>query len=421
MKLSAQYSRANIIITIIVLFVAGIVYYGTINYIANNQLDETLADELTEVTAYVKLNQHLPKPEDFAEDQTSFTKTDEKDTPNLYFDEFYHNLRSKNDEAGRGISGLIELKGQNYKAVIVQSKEATEYLIQVIAIITLVLALLFMLILVVTNRYILNGLWQPFYHNLQQLKAFNIADNNSLQLVETKVDEFRELNNAVLAMSSRVKNDYQNLKTFTENASHEMMTPISVITSKLDTLIQDETLLAEQYNQINDIYAATNKLARLNQSLLLLVKIENDLIQDHSVLNLKDIIEEKLHQFQELTQNKHISVIHTLHDCKITVSRYLVEILVNNLFNNAIKHNKNHGTIIINLTADELVFQNTGEEEALNDEEIFERFQKGKTSEGTGLGLTIVKNICNQYNFKLTYYFEVSLHSFLIEFGPPTP
>jgi len=105
-----------------------------------------------------------------------------------------------------------------------------------------------------------------------------------------------------------------------------------------------------------------------------------------------------------------------LQDKEITASKYLVDILINNLFSNAIKHNNVYGTIRINLTGNTLVFQNTGDEESLNSGEIFERFKKSKTSEGTGLGLTIVKNICSQYNYKLSYYFEGPLHTFQIEF-----
>src|ERR1700748_1188654 len=343
MKLSSQYSRANLVITLCVLLIAGIVYYIAIDYIANSQLDQSLTEELEEVADYVQLNHRLPKQVDFDSDQTSFTKTDQKVVPRLFFDTTYRSPHGKNTEAGRAISGLITLNGENYKVVVVESKEATEYLIQLITGITLVLIAILLIILVITNRYILDGLWKPFYNTLQQLKAFNIADINSLDLKETNIDEFREFNGAVLTMSSRVKNEYQNLKTFTENASHEMMTPIAVITSKLDTLIQDETLKSEQYTQITDIYAATNKLARLNQSLLLLVKIENDLIQDNCVLNLKEIIDEKLHQFQELIQSKHIGVIQNLQDIEITSSKYLIDILINNLFSNAIKHNSVYG------------------------------------------------------------------------------
>jgi len=195
-----------------------------------------------------------------------------------------------------------------------------------------------------------------------------------------------------------------------------MLTPIAVITSKLDTLIQDERLKAEQFTQITDIYAATNKLSRLNQSLLLLVKIDNDLIHDTATFNLKDIILEKIHQFQELNQNKQIEIIELLGDKEITASKYLIEILINNLFNNAIKHNTTRGKIYIELTPNELVFKNTGESGPLKSGEIFERFKKGKNSDGTGLGLTIAKNICSQYNFNLTYSYESLLHTFKIVF-----
>jgi len=415
MKLSTQYSKVNLIVAISVLFIAGIVYYTTISYIANDQLDTSLSEEIVEVTDYVKTNQQLPKPFDFDEDQTTFVKTNQLEIKRKFFDTLYCNPREKGCESGRAIIGLVTLKGVNYKVVVVESKEATENLIQLITLITIVLIAILLIVLVITNRYILDRLWKPFYNTLRQLKAFTITDIE-LNLDETKIDEFKELNSAVLSMSSRVKNDYQNLKTFTENASHEMMTPIAVITSKLDTLIQDETLKSDQYAQINDIYAATNKLSRLNQSLLLLVKIENDLVQDNAVLNLKEIILEKLHQFNELIQNKNIGVIHTLADKEITASKYLIDILINNLFNNAIRHNNAYGTIRIYLTNKQLVFQNTGDEQPLNPNGIFERFQKGKNSEGTGLGLTIAKNICSQYNFKLSYYFEDPLHTFQIEF-----
>ncbi|MDB4926081.1 HAMP domain-containing sensor histidine kinase [Mucilaginibacter sp.] len=426
MKLASQYNKATLIITFLVLFIAGFIYYTTINYIVNKQLDRDLTEELDEITDYINLNQRLPKQLDFNGDQTTLTKTDQKLIEKSFYDIPYHVAQRDTDSENRGIKykikpgravkALISVKGNNYILTVAQSKEGSKHLTQLIIIITLGLTVFLLIILAITNKYMLNGLWKPFYHILQQLKAFNVADTNTLNLSKTNIDEFKELNDAVITMSSRVKNDYQNLKTFTENASHEMLTPIAVITSKLDTLIQDEKLKAEQFAQITDIYAATNKLSRLNQSLLLLVKIDNDLIQDNATFNLKDVILEKEHQFQELTQNKGIELIHVLEDKEITASRYLIEILINNLFNNAIKHNQTNGKISIKLTNNKLIFQNTGESGALNNAEIFERFKKGKSSDGTGLGLTIAKNICSQYNYNLEYVFEAPFHTFKIAF-----
>ncbi|MDB5002465.1 MAG: hypothetical protein JWQ34_690 [Mucilaginibacter sp.] len=418
MKLAAQYNKATLIITFIVLFIAGCVYYTAINYIVNKQLDHDLLGETGEVKEYINLHRQLPNQ--YEGDQTTFIKTNIAAFKTLFVDTPYHknrgNKRGNKIEPGRAIKTLVDVKEDHYILTIVESKEASEHLTQLTIGITILLTVILLFILALTNRYILSGLWKPFYHILQQLKAFNLADSSIINLNTTNIDEFTELNDAVTVMSTRVKSDYQNLKTFTENASHEMLTPIAVITSKLDTLIQDEKLKAKQFEQINDIYAATNKLSRLNQSLLLLVKIDNDLIQDTATFNLKDVILEKEHQLQELAQNKGIELIHLLEDKEITASKYLIEILINNLFNNAIKHNPINGKLYIKLTSKELIFQNTGDLDPLNSEEIFERFKKGKNSDGTGLGLTIAKNICSQYHYRLSYSFETSFHTFRVTF-----
>jgi signal transduction histidine kinase len=398
------------------LFAGAVIYFFAINHIARKQLDRDLTEEIEEVLDYVNTNGQLPKQVEFDEDQTVFIKTNKQNIQTRYFDTVYNNPKERKTEAGRAVSGLISLKGQHYIVIITVSRESTEYLVQIIGAITLALMAGLLLILFITNRYILNGLWRPFYDTLNALKAFNISDNKSFHLKNNKVDEFNDLNKVVETMSSLAKNDYRHLKHFTENASHEMLTPLAVITAKLDTLIQDETLKPEQFDQIKDIYSAAGKLSRLNQSLLLLVKIENNLVDDAELLSLGGLISQKIRQFNELIVNKNLQVSAFLDEKQILVSRYLVDILLNNLFSNAIRHNNDYGNLIITLTKDKLIFQNTGIEKPLDAETLFERFQKGKTSEGTGLGLTIVKNICNLYHWDICYSFENGLHTFEIRF-----
>ena len=417
MKLSAQYTRASIIIAVTVLIIGSIIYFFTINYIARMQLDNDLGEEIEEVVVYINTNHHLPKQLDFDEDITVFIKTNKTQLPVRYFDTTYVNPKEDESQPGRAVSGLVSLGSQHYEVVITESREATEYLIQFISLITIALMVVLVFILFLTNRFILNGLWKPFYKTLIEIKSFNISDDKNLELIATKVDEFNELNTAVLTMASNVKSDFQNLKQYTDNASHEMQTPLAVITSKLDMLIQDETLKPEQYGQINDIYAASNKLARLNQSLLLLVKIENNLIDDIDTFNLKTLVEDKIKQFNELITNKKIELEVNLSPKEITASKYLIDILLNNLFSNAIRHNVTGGKLIIILTEDKLVIKNNGQPQTMNTDTIFERFQKSNKSEGTGLGLAIVKNICSRYKWKICYSMENELHIFHVDFS----
>lgn len=418
MKLASHYNKASIIISASILLISGFIYYLIIDHIARAQLDNDLGEELAEVVDYVNQYHQLPKQVDFDEDVTTFVRTDKTNIATSFFDTPYKNPKEEKTEEGRAISALIKVNGQNYIVRIVESREETESLIQIISAITAGLSAVLLTVLVTTNRFVLNGLWKPFYAILQQVKNFSVSDAARINEVKSNVDEFKELSDAVSKMSSRVASDYESLKTFTENASHEMMTPLAVITSKLDMLIQDDRLEAEQFSQITDIYQAAGKLSRLNQSLLLLVKIDHDLLQDTEDINLKTVILEKVQQFQEMMHNKHIALQLSLQDTHVRASKYLAEVLINNLFGNAIRHNSNPGEINIELAGGRLCFRNTGDPVPLDQDAIFERFYKGRKSEGTGLGLAIMKNICTRYHFDISYQFKDGRHCFGVDLAP---
>lgn len=416
MKLASHYTKASVLISLSVLVISAFVYYVTIGHIARQQLDGDLSEEVAEFLDYVNQNQQLPKPVNFDEDQTIIVRSDLQQFDTRFFDTPFFNKKEKKNEAGRAVSFLAKVKEQHYLVTISESRENTKYLVQIISIITLILAAVLLTVLVITNKYVLNGLWKPFYGVLKQVREFNAADPDKITVTDSKVDEFNQLSDAVAKMSARVTDDYQGLKSFTENASHEIMTPLSVITSRLDIMIQDETLRPDQYEQITDLYAAANKLTRLNQSLLLLVKIDNDLLQDIEKLNIKTIVVEKFQQFQEMIQNKNIDLNFVMVDVEVSASRYLMDVLINNLFSNAIRHNKEFGHIKIQLTAEKLIFQNSGHAPILDEQRIFDRFYKDKASDGTGLGLAIIKNICGRYGFEISYRYVNDLHTFEVRF-----
>lgn len=416
MKLSTQYNRASMIASICVLIVAGLAYYIAISYISDNQLDDDLREEFDEVAVYVGTNQKLPKPFEYDEHQASFVPVGDRTMPLKFINAPFIDPKTKKVEAGRAAIGIVQLKGINYETTIVESKEATEYLVQIIGTITAALSIVLLLVLFFINRFVLSGLWKPFYKLLQQMKTFSVGKQTDTKDDILKIDEFNELQLAINLMSERVSKDYQSLKIFTENASHEIMTPLSVITSKLDNLVQDETLKAEQFDQLQDIYDASNKLSRLNQSLLLLVKIDNHLINEAEEINLKLLIEQKLDQFQEIIRAKDLIINDILQDRVISGNSYLIDILLNNLISNAIRHNIAGGQLRLILNAQQFSISNTGSSDALDDTLIFERFQKGRSSEGLGLGLTIARNICDNYGYKLCYRFDSPFHFFIIKF-----
>jgi len=415
MKLLTLYNRVNIITTVIVMVITGIIYYQAISWILNDQNDRALKVEEEEVFDYVKLNNKLPQVFESKDQQITFSEA----KPNSVTREFINTnyRRDKNEyESGRGLISSVTVNGKYYKILIVESKVETEDLIQIIFGITIGVILFLLLVLLIANRLILNRLWQPFYTILREIKLFNITDSREIPQTTTRISEFVELNRAAATMTAKAKYDYKELKTFTENASHELLTPIAVINSKLDTLIQSENFNDRQSKLLNDLYSAVARLSRLNQSLLLLVKIENRLLSDQQQINLKQLIDEMLIQLEDIFADKQITVTADLEDKEITGSRYLIEILLNNLIINAVRHNHAGGEIIIKLAPGSLTIKNTGDNAPLPDDKIFTRFHKSSTSDGSGLGLTISKQICENLGFALSYQFQSPHHTFIIKF-----
>jgi signal transduction histidine kinase len=411
MKLSSRYSRVNLLTSFIILLITGIAYYLVIHYILTQQLDKDLAVEEQEIAAYAKLYHSLP-PEGNFKDQLVRYKKGVHIVSRRFSDTRYDNLKDHEEEPGRSLTTAVSLGNKSVQVEIVKSKVESEDLIRIIFLITLAIIVLLLCSLVLINRFILNRLWKPFHITLSELQVFNISDNRQIEPEETVIDEFREFNEAAIALTCRVRKDYSDLKSITDNASHEMMTPLAVIQSKLDSLLQTGDFNDQQGILLDDIYQGMNRLFRLNQSFLLLSKIENRLILEKDTICLRQLILQKCNQFQELIQADKITVSLVLVEKEILMSKYLADILLNNLISNSIRHNRTGGKISILLNAEGLEIANTGKAEKLDAEKIFDRFNKDSSSEGIGLGLAISKEICHYYGYSLTYRYNEEEHFF---------
>ncbi|MNQ90539.1 Sensor protein CzcS precursor [compost metagenome] len=327
----------------------------------------------------------------------------------------YYNPKEQENEPGRSLITVVHLDGKAIVVRITKSRVESEDLVRIILLITVGITVVLLISLLLINRFLLNRLWRPFYSILNRMKAFEVTRMDNIAHEPTKIDEFNELNKSVNAMAERVRQDYKELKSFTDNASHEMMTPLAVINSKLDSLLQTESFTAQQGALLEDIYHATGRLSRLHQSLLLLAKIENNLIPDYQNIDLKEMVEAKGRQFQELLEKDGLVLTENLMPVEIKMSRYLADILLNNLFSNAVRHNVTGGYINIQLDQQALTISNSGKARHLQTK-IFDRFSKSVDSEGMGLGLAITKQICNLYGFRIDYEEENGEHVFVVYF-----
>ncbi|WP_293744863.1 HAMP domain-containing sensor histidine kinase [uncultured Pedobacter sp.] len=416
MKLSNRYNRANILTSIVVLIITGFVYYVVIHFILTEKLDRDLVVEENEINQYINTYHKLPLPASYLDQQISYQTLNGINSERKFLNTIYFNPKERENEPARSLVTVVHVNGKAIAVTITKSRVESENLIRIILLITLAITVVLLVSLLLINRFVLNRLWRPFYAILNGMKAFEVARMDAIEQEPTKIDEFNELNKSVNAMAEKVRQDYKELKSFTDNASHEMMTPLAVINSKLDSLLQTESFTAQQGALLEDIYHATGKLSRLHQSLLLLAKIENNLIPDLQQLELKEMVEVKARQFQELLDKSSLILTADLSPVVVTMSRYLADMLLNNLFSNAVRHNVTGGYIFIKLDQRSLSISNSGKPHQVQTK-IFDRYSKAKDSDGMGLGLAITKQICNLYGFRIDYLEENGGHTFKVCFN----
>ncbi|MFV0366203.1 MAG: sensor histidine kinase [Mangrovibacterium sp.] len=286
----------------------------------------------------------------------------------------------------------------------------------------IILYMLLIFSIIVVNNVVLKELWRPFYDFLNQLKSYKITRSTELPHAASQTKEFQDLEQAVNMMIQYSTNALNQQKEFIENASHELQTPLAIASNKLELLFEDEQLLAPQVEKIADTYEILQRLIRVNKSLLLFSKIENQQFLSAELVAVNEMIHQNLEELSEYIEFKSIAVT-ILHDEPIhyEMNHTLANILIGNLLKNAIFHNKENGAMDVDIQADRLRISNTGKSQALDANLLFNRFAKGKQSEkGTGLGLPIVYAIAQHQQLKINYSFAEEKHTFEIIF-PPQP
>lgn len=418
MKLFTHYSRINILASILALGLGSVSYYFIIRTVLIHQLDDTLKVEEAEILNHVQLKDQLPEPANYRDQQIAFEPA-EKVVERQFLNISRRDPSHYNEyRPFRLLLFSVTAGGEVYTVSVRKSEVETEEMLQWIMLVTAGMILLLLGILFLANRLLIRRLWQPFYQTLEALKGFDLTSREPLNHTPTSIREFQNLQRVVDQMTGKIRKDYEMLKEFADNASHEMQTPLAIINSKLDLMIQDQGLEEKHLRQLQAMYDAVSRLRQLNQSLLLLTKIENHQFAQAGPVALETLIEKKLVQLEDLIQGKRLTLNAELQPCQVQMNAYLSDVLLSNLLVNAIRHNEDKGAIKIQLRPDELTISNTGLPLTFDPAAIFDRFTKSSHSEGTGLGLAIVRQICDNSGFSLSYDNRDGWHTIRIGFTP---
>ena len=306
---------------------------------------------------------------------------------------------------------------QDYKVSILLSQSESDKLIMKIVIMNVGFAMLFFMIMFFVNRHSIKSALGVFYSTIRKLEDFEVNQTTTLSLDTAEIEEVKKLNQVFEKMSAQIRQDFISQKEYTENVSHELQTPLAIISSKADELMQADNLSKEQMEQLALLMETTNRLSKINQALIFLTKIDNRFYTEVSTSTINDLIKEKLSLFDDSIKEKNLRLELDLLDIThVYMNPYLAETLIINLIKNGIVHNENGGLLRISFNNKTLSVANSGSVLSFDEKDIFKRFTRSnENKKSLGIGLSIVQRICDLYAFNIAYSYADE-HQFKINF-----
>lgn len=421
MKLQSKINNRFLALTFVVFSVAGVLFYFALGRVIDQNIDEMLESRKAYILLHLQKNpQSIDALESF--DHSVFIKHVAKvNEYQRYADTLAYDQQEKELIPFRKMSFSVHTGENYYNVVLLQSLFESEDLQMVIFSFMVLLFFLVLLALFFMNRWLSAKTWTPFFQSLSILNAWKMSENKTFNFDNTGISEFDQLNDTLEKMMHKIQADFINLKEFTENASHEIQTPLAIIKSKLELVLQDKSLNDLQHQRIHAAFESAIRLSKLNEALLLLSKIENKQFVQLSDIDMCQLIQSKIEYLEELFALKQIDVsVHLDEKVILTMNPLLAEILISNLLSNALRHNFEKGIIIISSENQQITISNTGEQAHMDVTRLFRRFAKQVTSsESNGLGLAIAHEICKNYHLQLNYSYLNEMHHMTIKAGLP--
>src|SRR6201999_1612830 len=158
-------------------------------------------------------------------------------------------------------------------------------------------------------RYLL----RPFYQIIdRKLVKVNDPMNFDYEKVTTTTHDFKMLDDSISELMLKITNLFTLEKQFIANVSHELLTPISIISSRLENILQQEGLNEENENKIFASLKTLDRLKSIIKSLLLISQIENNQFNKSDRVNIPDIVKEINEEFEDRLETKKISLVNNV-------------------------------------------------------------------------------------------------------------
>jgi len=410
----------SILLLVLISIWAVLFYYAMFDEIYDS-LDDGLENQKMLVMQYAENKPAVLDKPNFNESGYTIKKvpfSEIKNVKDQYRDTLMYMQNEEKYEPVRLLESVFEQDGEYYKINVITSMVEEDDQLQNLLIYLIILYFALLISILLLNNVFLRKVWKPFYKLVAQLKTFRIENDDKIQFQKTNIEEFSLLNTRVEKLLEKSKESYNNQKQFIENAAHELQTPLAISINKIELFLEENDLQEQQAIKLISALENLERLTRLNKSLLLLSKIDNDQFTLRERVNIPELIQNAITDFSDFAAHKNMIFNVTENsNLVVDINRDLAIILFTNLIKNAVFHGKAGTTVSIKINDSSVTISNASEAEKLDTEKLFSRFYKKETSnKSTGLGLAISKTIVEKYRYTLHYFYEKQQHIFKVTF-----
>ncbi|WP_177764205.1 sensor histidine kinase [Flavobacterium sp. I3-2] len=416
-----NYTLKYLIIALLaVIAIWSAIFYAFILDEVNDNIDDGLKDQKIHIIREAYIDDSILNTNEFGINQFRITKIDSADYEplNRIVNQMVFMEYDGEYEPYRVLTtGFIDKDG-DYRKLEIRTSTVEEDDFGINLLIALFVLYVFIIIgIFFINKVVLDRVWAPFYDILQRMNQYQFGSKRSLKDNNQKIVEFYELQNELQTLVQRNEHMFESQKSFIENASHELQTPLAISLNKIDLVLENENLDAKTVTDFEEIKKSLKRMKNLNKSLLMLSKIENNQFEDKVLVNWNEVFKTVFQDFEDVISFKEIQFElkeNGIFETKANL--YLIEILLSNLLRNAIKYIGKEKEIVVHISENSFEIQNSGNQIALNPNYIYNRFYKAETDEtSSGLGLSIVQSIIKQYDdLLIQYQFTKNKHHFKI-------
>ncbi|MFO7617150.1 MAG: HAMP domain-containing sensor histidine kinase [Bacteroidales bacterium] len=421
MKLLSLTSFYLAVLSLLIFFLMGTILFVTLRSASDREADARLLQEKTQVLGNPELLMvatmaNLPFHErlSFRVLDTTGSSAFQSPIDHILFDSLYADTIANTRQQARFLRFYGVVQGDPVEFTLRNDKLSSTEVIKRISIATTLLSILFIWLIFIINRLGFKRLWSGFFDTLKAVRRYG-PEQKALMLAESGILEFQVLNRTIEKMTARTSEMYSNLQDFTAHTTHELQTPLAVIRSKTELLLQTPGLTCDQLDLIRSIEENARHLSQLNRSLSLLFKIGNQRVPEGEGFVAAPLIRQSLENLEAHIEAMNLKIRLELdEETHLPADPPMGAILIQNLIKNAIVHNILEGSIDIRLENGSFRVRNTGTHPERPPQDFFTEFVKGPASKGLGLGLSLVRKVAQVNQLAIDYQYESGFHTFCV-------